>query len=222
MAEVVAAERSAVTSAIRQNCHTEIAGLPFMGSYQSDASPRVGQRWAAGLESRSRRYRLRIECGSVRTAGRRYLAIAGRRESANSATRCLAAFQPFPLGQLYRQDTRARAGRPRPITDRTVRVLLPSAAGKLTVKVALSPGSKNTSERFCQRSIRGMSHATHPRATCGKQSARQLTGPDLIEPRIGSTGVDAEPWNPPQQAPPVSDSRHFKVPLTPVLETCSA
>jgi len=50
---------------------------------------------------------------------------------------------------------------------------------------------------FCARPIRWVSHAMHPRASCGKKSARQLTGPDFFEPRIGSTGVDANRWEPP-------------------------
>jgi hypothetical protein len=29
--------------------------------------------------------------------------------------------------------------------------------------------------------------------------ARRITGPDFIEPRIGSTGADANGWNPPKQ-----------------------
>jgi hypothetical protein len=52
----------------------------------------------------------------------------------------------------------------------------------------------------------------------GNKSARQPTGPDFIEPRIGSTGVDAHRGNPPLSSPP-----GFRLPALikcPLRRTC--
>ena len=61
---------------------------------------------------------------------------------------------------------------------------------------------------FRDQTIPWLSHAMHPRASCGKSMTRQ-TGPDFIEPRIGSTGVDAQPFGTYLSSPPDSDSRHL-------------
>ena len=149
------------------------------------------------------------------------------RRAAEIRDRSPCTVDPCLLDQLYRHDTRDLARRPRPTGphnrhDRQ-RFHHASAACKLTVTVALGPAAKNYLPiAFCRRSIRWMSHAMHPRASCGKQSARQLTGPDLIEPRIGSTGVDAQPWNPPSTSRLIPTPGTFKVPLTPVERIGSA
>jgi len=49
---------------------------------------------------------------------------------------------------------------------------------------------------------------------CGKQVCA-LTRPGLIEPWIGSTGVNAQPWEPSEAARLIPTPGTFKVPLTP-------
>jgi hypothetical protein len=63
--------------------------------------------------------------------------------------------------------------------------------------------------------MRWVSHAMHPRDYCSDEYARRLTGPDLIEPRIGSTGADANRWEPSEAARLIPTSGTLKVPLTP-------
>jgi hypothetical protein len=53
---------------------------------------------------------------------------------------------------------------------------------------------------FCERSIRWLSHALHPRAPIAAIKVCASARPGLFEPRIGSTGADAQPWEPSKAA----------------------
>ena len=133
------------------------------------------------LESRPSRYSLRSEVCLVRVFWhwRPFGSDRSRHSGAVPLGRVVA--EPCLLDKLYRQDTRLLAREPRAAgltTDTTGSVSPHVAERKVTVTVALGPAPKNSSARFEERSIRGMSHAKHPCAYCGKQFARQRTGPD--------------------------------------------
>jgi hypothetical protein len=115
---------------------------------------------------------------------------------------------PEAAGAFHRPSRTHRTDKASPAS---VRNLVESAGGvRLWAKIACDYSSA------LLQATDTMDVACDAPACLLRQVVRQFTGPDLFEPRIGSTGVDAQPWEPPKHSPPFSDPRHFlKVPLTP-------
>lgn len=119
-----------------------------------------------------------------------------------------AVFWPIRPHQVTKREWRGPRPPARSI-DKAGRVLPGVTPRKVPVGVAESPMARIIAMGWGRGRYEGC-RMRCTRVLLAAKIARQLAGPDLIGSRNGSTGGDALPWDPPQQDPPVSDSRHIK------------